>query len=546
MKKNVVISMKVQIPIEFEEKNFIDKIIYFLGVRSSKLTFKTNDRQELFISILLSAIRRRKIAKIKNKMRELIQLYGGKLFYDLNNLNETTIGAAGSEKWEVNIPKLLDSSGKETGQPNYLWNHDCVKFPEAIKDISDGMNPHGSIDLSLGPYATNIEVFHFDIGYSTHPVVTNYARYNAMEKNEGTSLNSKRNNLEGYHLLLGGYQKPGHSTATAASMIGVSGIKKEDWPCTLDIVSDELDTIYKTKISQGLFPHVNFTSLKASKTVILGGDLGLKLFNNVSDVENMIDGLDEAIKNKADVITMSLGGDFRGKKEKIIIDKVREAYSQGIIIVCAAGNSKLYSKLFGIVKPARYDETISVAALEPVMKEGKLNLIPWSKSSSGPSVDISAPGKYIYTPFELGIDKIQDFKLKNILEDGYLYKFGGATSQATVHVSAAAALWKHVYFKSLLQDEFYSQQNSKYTGTLNNRVVEAFRYGLFNSTNQLLTQKIKWTRKERLNFRGLLDVQKLLDKSLAPTTQRCKRMICEFELSGDKSFSRFLINYQPK
>ena len=54
---------------------------------------------------------------------------------------------------------------------------------------------------------------------------------------------------------------------------------------------------------------MNFTSLKASKTVILGGDLGLKFFNNVSDVENVIDGLDEAIRNPH-LVQMDLGQEW--------------------------------------------------------------------------------------------------------------------------------------------------------------------------------------------------------------------------------------------
>lgn len=552
MKEHVHISMKIQIPTELEEKKFSTSVLRILGARNSKRTFSINDRQELLISIQLPSRRTRKIARIKNRVRKLIKLHGGKLFYDLNTLNRTMNGSATQEKWNVNIPRLIDKSGQQTSQPNYLWNHDCVRFPQAIQNVSEGKNEYGSLDLSLGAFATNIKVFQFDSGHSTHPVVFDYPRYNSIEKEQTPSapFNDQlkriagKDDLESYYLLMGGFQKPGHSTSTAATMIGITGLEKRDWPNTLETIFSELDAIFKTKISQGLFPYVDFTCLKASKTVILGGKLGTKFFNNVSDAANIIAGLDHAIERQADIITISLGGGFRGKKDKVIRNKIRQAYNQGIIVVCAAGNSRFYSTLFGIVKPAKYFETIAVAALEPIMLAEELQLIPWSKSCGGTNVDISAPGKYIYTPFEISLDKIQDGKLKEQLENGHLYKFGGATSQATVHVSSAAALWKHVYSESLRQDEFYTQHNSHHPNALNNRVVEAFRYGLFHSKNELLNQKIKWTKRWYRDFRGLLDVEKLLNPSFAPTTDECKRSIREFESSGSSSFNQFLVGKQ--
>ena len=90
----------------------------------------------------------------------------------------------------------------------------------------------------------------------------------------------------------------------------------------------------------------------------------------------------------------------------------------------------------------------------------EIRFYPWEKGCDGPEVNISAPSRYIYTAF-----------VSRRFPDG-TYKFGGATSQATAHVAAAAALWRHVFFKELKHPWFKEKPS---------RIVEAFKWGLSQS-----------------------------------------------------------------
>lgn len=99
--------------------------------------------------------------------------------------------------------------------------------------------------------------------------------------------------------------------------------------------------------------------------------------------KNDAKGIYHALKAECRVISMSRGGTNSSKLESA----VRKARRQGVIVVAAAGNClptcgfKLY--------PASFDEVISVAATT-------VERTPWSKSSFGDAVDVSAPGHMVW------------------------------------------------------------------------------------------------------------------------------------------------------
>ena len=66
------------------------------------------------------------------------------------------------------------------------------------------------------------------------------------------------------------------------------------------------------------------------------------------------------------------------------------AVSNGVIVCCAAGNIfGANDALHAVVWPAHYPEALAVAA-------SNANDQPWSGSSRGPEVDITAPGESVW------------------------------------------------------------------------------------------------------------------------------------------------------
>jgi endonuclease G, mitochondrial len=179
--------------------------------------------------------------------------------------------------------------------------------------------------------------------------------------------------------------------------------------------------------------------------------------------KHMVNAASYGIQNGADVMFMCMGSYPRPMFEII----AREAYSRGVIWVCAAGN-----QVELVVAPAMYPGTIAVAAINPAGT-------PWAGSSNGEAVDIAAPGEGVYVPF---VDQ----------EGREIMLYGDGTSYATPHVASAAVLWKSKYYDQLKK---YPQPWM---------VVEAFRMCL---------RETAYTPEGWLTNRygaGILDIEKLL------------------------------------
>jgi len=125
-------------------------------------------------------------------------------------------------------------------------------------------------------------------------------------------------------------------------------------------------------------------------------------------VSEVIDGIGWAVRNKVDIINMSLGA---AKFYESQSNAVKAARKAGILVVCSAGNDG------GPVKfPAAYEGATAVTALDYASK-----LAPFS--SRGPEVDFTAPGVKIFSAFPEGGYRLMD-----------------GTSQAAPHISGLAAL----------------------------------------------------------------------------------------------------------
>ncbi|MEA5509790.1 S8 family peptidase [Crocosphaera sp. UHCC 0190] len=137
-------------------------------------------------------------------------------------------------------------------------------------------------------------------------------------------------------------------------------------------------------------------------------------------VSDIADAIRFAADNGADIINMSLGG---GGESQVMKDAIDYAYSKGVVIIAAAGNSNQNAASY----PARYPKVISVSALDAAGKKA-----PYSNYGAG--VDISAPG---------GSDsgKIVQETIDPNTGEAVFSGFQG-TSMAAPHVAGVAALVK--------------------------------------------------------------------------------------------------------
>lgn len=139
-----------------------------------------------------------------------------------------------------------------------------------------------------------------------------------------------------------------------------------------------------------------------------------------SVVSQVARGLVYALKNKADIINMSLG--WNGRSDSILVsDLVDAATQQGTFVVAAAGNDGTNA----LVYPCQYKNVICVGAHQ---NDG----LRIEFSNYGNGVDISAPGMNIFSTIPNDIEA-EIFTEKS----GYDYKDG--TSMATPIVSGAIA-----------------------------------------------------------------------------------------------------------
>jgi len=133
-------------------------------------------------------------------------------------------------------------------------------------------------------------------------------------------------------------------------------------------------------------------------------------------LSDVVAGIEWAIDNNMDIISMSLGTDYN---YLTLRDACDNAYAAGILLVAAAGNDysiRRGSERDTVDYPARYDSVIAVGATND-------SDVKASWSSTGAALELAAPGVNIYSTY---------------LGNGYTTKSG--TSMACPHVAGVAAL----------------------------------------------------------------------------------------------------------
>lgn len=140
--------------------------------------------------------------------------------------------------------------------------------------------------------------------------------------------------------------------------------------------------------------------------------------NGEGTAADIAKGIDYAVAHDADVINMSLSGEY----SEAIDQAVQRAYEEGVVVVAASGNGGGNADTN---YPAALDNVISVGSVAK-------NNQAYSGSNVGETVDLVAPGVSVISTSLAG--DLGD-------ESGY-YTSGTGTSYAAPHVAAVAALYK--------------------------------------------------------------------------------------------------------
>ena len=118
------------------------------------------------------------------------------------------------------------------------------------------------------------------------------------------------------------------------------------------------------------------------------------------------------------LITLSMGAPYHHWTPGSLSNAINHAYERGVFLFCAAGNNIGGSS---VVTPACLERTIAVGGTTR-------DQMPWTGSSRGPEVEISAPAEPIH-------------RAERRRDGTDAYGVGDGTSYATPQVCAAAALW---------------------------------------------------------------------------------------------------------
>lgn len=159
---------------------------------------------------------------------------------------------------------------------------------------------------------------------------------------------------------------------------------------------------------------------KDNQTGIVGVAPNCELFavkvlsdNGSGTIDVIAKGVDWAVNNGADVISMSLGGD--GPVHPLMQNSLDRAIAAGCLVIVAAGNSGPYPDTIGA--PGKYTPCITVGAIDS-------NTDVANFSSRGVAIDIVAPGVDILSTVP-----------------GNRYTKMSGTSMATPYVAGIAALY---------------------------------------------------------------------------------------------------------
>lgn len=190
-------------------------------------------------------------------------------------------------------------------------------------------------------------------------------------------------------------------------------------------------------------------------------------------LDDLLEAIDYAIDNGADIINMSLG--LLGGQSSQLENRVNKAYNNGIAVIAAAGNSGASTSVAQAI-PAAYENVIGVMASD---KTDPTQLAEFSNyDPSGKYYDIVAPGYQL---------------LSCSVETGKVAYMSG-TSQASPLVAACAALYLSEYPNATVDELYEAIRNSPTSYIKSNSDVvtdTTYNFKLLNAPDLLRYGKVK-------------------------------------------------------
>jgi thermitase len=235
------------------------------------------------------------------------------------------------------------------------------------------------------PPGAAVHVGHPDTGYTLHPDLADAARLLV-----GAGYDFNDDDPDPVDDLDDGFlDNPSHGTGTGSVILsGVGAAGGGTGPFV-----------------SGTAPHALLIPIRTTESVVLFSMRGLRR------------AIDHAATHGAQVVSISLGGPFPDLGTRRAIQRAVDA---GVIVLAAAGNLVPF-----VVFPAAFDEVIAVAA-------SNIRDKPWSGSSHGAAVDITAPGESVW---RARTERDQTGRVRFVVERG------NGTSFAVATAAGIAALW---------------------------------------------------------------------------------------------------------
>jgi hypothetical protein len=324
------------------------------------------------------------------------------------------------------------------------WNLDAVRAREAWQLFG------GWDKIAWG----SIRIGHLDTGYTPHPVFGPWivGRSPSLLPQDGANF---FDDTPGPLDPLPTTGTPGHGTRTSSVLTG----------------RDDAANFF------GVAPRVPVVPYRVTDFVVIDT---LWWRNRIGAA------IDHAVSNAAcSVLSISLGDPCYAPSE--MGAAVDRAYERGVILVAAAGN---YTS--EVTYPGRYSRAIAVGGVTKTDE-------PWNSSSRGVSVAVSAPADLIW---RADWNRAADGTPTPVYGNTSGGSNANGTSYATVHVSAAAALWLAHHGAAL--DPYRARPW---------QIVEAFRGVLKSSARR----PANWN--DKLFGAGILDIAALLGAQLpAPSS----------------------------
>jgi Subtilase family/S-layer homology domain len=214
---------------------------------------------------------------------------------------------------------------------------------------------------------------------------------------------------------------------------------------------------------------------------ILGVAPGVELYavkaldaSGYGSTVSIMKGIEWSIENGIDIINLSVSAKSNDPALHAIIDK---AYSQGVLIVAAAGNEGKGVDVDSnnVLYPAKYDSVIAVGAIDQTLKK-----IP--QSATGPEMEMVAFGGGIYSTYPSELDP-------DGTPDGYTYMSG--TSMATPYITGLLALYKETYpYLSHVELRTFIQQTAQDLGEPGRDSFFGYGLGTYERPENIEGQKV--------------------------------------------------------